>query len=89
MAPREGKGKEDLNSSILRDSLSKRRQDLDTEMKSLRSKIVTASGGPIYEEEFDHESPFVREIQAIRLPANFKEPNMTPYEGSTDPPRCV
>ena len=53
-------------------------------MRSVQSKIVTASGDQNYEEQFDHESPFVREIQAIRLPANFKETNMTPYKGSTD-----
>ncbi|XP_062078265.1 uncharacterized protein LOC133782862 isoform X1 [Humulus lupulus] len=85
MAPREGKGKGDPNPSTLRDSLNKRRQELDTEMRSLRSKIITAFGGQAIEDEFDHESPFIKEIQAIRLPANFKEPHMTPYEGSTYP----
>ena len=85
MAPREDKGKGNANPSTLRDSLNKRRQDLDTEMGSLRSKIITASGGQAFEDEFDHESPFVKEIQAIRLPANFKEPHMTPYEGSANP----
>ena len=36
-------------------------------------------------DEFDYESPFIREIHAVWLPANFKEPHMTPYEGNTDP----
>ena len=54
-------------------------------MRSLWSKIITASGGQSVDDEFNYESPFTKEIQAIQLPANFKEPHMTPYEGNTDP----
>ncbi|XP_062114302.1 uncharacterized protein LOC133825361 [Humulus lupulus] len=53
-------------------------------MRNLQSKIITTSGAHSIDDEFDYESPFTREIQVVRFPANFKEPHMTPYEGNTD-----
>ena len=85
VAPLEDKRKGEANPSDLRDSLNKRRQDLDSETRSLWSKTITVSEGHAVNDEFDYDSPFTREIQAVRLPANYKEPHMTPYEGNTDP----
>ena len=81
--PPKDAGKRKANPSDLRDSLNKRRRELDSEMKSLQ--IVTAMGGHLDDDEFDYESPFIGQIQMERLLAIFKEPHMTPYEGTTDP----
>ncbi|XP_062113947.1 uncharacterized protein LOC133824950 [Humulus lupulus] len=63
VAPPKDREKRKGNPTEIRDSLHKRRQELDTEMRSLRSKITTASGGHLNDEEFNYESPFSREIQ--------------------------
>ena len=85
MAPPEDKRNGKANPSNLRDLLNKRRQDLYFKMRSLQSKIIIVSGGHAINDEFDYESPFIGEIQAMQLPANFKKPHMTPYEGTMDP----
>ncbi|XP_060969754.1 uncharacterized protein LOC133036982 [Cannabis sativa] len=71
----------------LRDKLNKKRQHLDKEMEDLRRRISSAASeeGSWDEEDFDDESHFSREIQSEQLPSNFKEPNISPYEGITDP----
>ncbi|XP_062093206.1 uncharacterized protein LOC133798752 [Humulus lupulus] len=66
-------------------SLCKKRRGLDTKMQSPSGKITTALGGRMDDGEFDRDSPFTREIQAEQMPTSFKEPRMTPYEGTTDP----
>ena len=66
-------------------SLCKKRRGLDTKMRSPRGKITTALGGRMDDGEFDRDSPFTREIQAEQMPSGFREPRMTPYEGTTDP----
>ena len=54
-------------------------------MQSPRGNIIIAPGGHRDDEEFDHDRPFTREIQAEQISANLREPRMTPYEGTTDP----
>uniref|UniRef100_A0A803NXH6 Uncharacterized protein n=1 Tax=Cannabis sativa TaxID=3483 RepID=A0A803NXH6_CANSA len=66
--------------------MSEKMKELEAEMQDLHRKIAIAmNGGLNDDEEFDEESPLSREIQMVPLPPNFKEPQMTPYDGITDP----
>uniref|UniRef100_A0A803PI35 Uncharacterized protein n=1 Tax=Cannabis sativa TaxID=3483 RepID=A0A803PI35_CANSA len=64
-----------------RERVKKRMRELEAEMQDLRRRMATTSKEDSNDDEFEEESPFLREIQMEPLSPNFKEPRMTPYDG--------